>query len=565
MLEPKRIDGPSRPRHVHDNHVDGVLKVLHRASQGTLRTRSGTFRVRPGRPDDSGEFLFGIDFVDPAPQEPGNLQVDELELTFQDATFSVGGDAVQCRSGHLLVSRPMRVRSAGLDAFPSRPGRVTARLAFGELTRRAVVTRFNVEYFQVERASFEGIDIDDWDELIPGQLEYRDEHHQEIIAADFVIEDCDAFGNVRLGVIVEGIEKLDVVRMYRRMRFPQLADRGSIDAENVIQLFESSRYIALREACHGPTEAWCCPDFAAALSEDAIYRARDGTLLGHISVTRAYSRTWIGHQLATLGGHRESWACRMALYCHCIGTPVAIDGRDEVFLVSYYDRTKRWHSVFFESFREWLADDDLVAIVPFDRFERLDAADGGPAAPDAAASYPEGLEVEVRECLEHELDAVESLIRDVLPDIACDAFDIDRDRLAVPHLHQEFARRYVQRERRVLVLYEGGQLRGAALLEHSSRHLSLFNLFNMGQLYLAPGVEVSSWARTALLRRVREEFAARGITDPIITAPPGTLPDPEDAGLRLEETMGCIIWTGEALRYYQAYLLCSSFLVRGER
>ena len=53
--------------------------------------------------------------------------------------------------------------------------------------------------------------------------------------------------------VFEGIEKLDVVRMYRRMRFPQLSDRGSIDAENVIQLFESSKYIALREACNGPT------------------------------------------------------------------------------------------------------------------------------------------------------------------------------------------------------------------------------------------------------------------------------------------------------------------------
>jgi hypothetical protein len=550
-LDSKRLDGQLPLRQVRGNHVDGVLNVLHRAPRGTLRTRSGTYQVRPGKPDDSGEFLFSIDFLDQVPPD-ADLEVDALELSFPDATFSLGGEAIQRRGGDLLVCRSPEVRSVGLDAVPPRSGTMSVRLAFEDKDRRVAVSRFSVEHVQIPGAGLEGIEFQGWDELICGQIEFHEDGRAEIVAADFVIEHVDASGDVRLGVIVEGAERMDFVRIYRQVRFPQLTDRGAIEADDVIRLFEDSKYLVLRESCSGPTDAWCCPDFASALSEDAIYRAKDGTLLGHISVTRAYSRAWIGHQLATLKGHEESPSCRVALYGHCISAPVAVDGRDDVFLVSYYDRSKRWHRLFFEAFCDWVADDNLVAIVPFDRFEPIREPES--MADAAGEPIPAGASVEVRECEADELDAVESLIRAQLPDIACDAFDIDRDRLAVTHLHEEYARHHVERGRRVLVMLEDGQLKGAALLEHSNRHLSLFNLFNMGQVFFAPHADIAPWARAALVRKVREEYASRGVDDPLITAPPGTFPNPEQAGLRLEETMGCIIWSGEALRHYQAYL-----------
>src|SRR5690606_34300547 len=118
-----------------------------------------------------------------------------------------------------------------------------------------------------------------------------------------------------------------------------------------------------------PTAAWCRPDFAGDLSVDSVYRSADGVLLGHVSVTRAYSRTWLGHQLSTLKGHRESADCRVALYNHFASVPTIMDGRDDVYLLGYYDRSRRWHQLFFEGFVDWIRDESLVAVTPFDRFE----------------------------------------------------------------------------------------------------------------------------------------------------------------------------------------------------
>lgn len=490
-----------------------------------------------------------MSFLDERPPELPGLEVDALELSFQDAVFALDGDSIHCRDGKLMVANPSRIQSAGIHLVPLQPGSMILRLAVDDEILCVPVLALGVNYLEVAESHFRGLPVDEVEHLCPGRLEYEDEFGEEVLSVDVVFEDVGATGNRRLGFINNTQERLDLVRIYRRLRYPNLVDRGSLTADAVVRLFHESEYLKLRDSCTSPNDAWCCPDFAAAISEDVLYRATDGALLGHISITRAYSRAWVGHQFTTLRGHGESAQCRIALYGHCISIPSFVDGIDEeAFLVSYYNREKLWHRVFFDSFCEWVGDENLVSVVPFDRFE--------PVVRDVRMLPPldPSDSIEVRECRDYELEAVEYLVRQQLPEIACDAFDIEANRLVASHLHKGFEEQGVERSRRVIVVLEEQRIVGAALLELSYRNLSLFNLFNMAQIYFDPHAIVSRRAQAELVRRAREEFAKRGVLDPVIAARPGVVLHPEDAGILLEETMGCIVWTSEALLFYQSYL-----------
>ncbi len=527
---------------VDSEHFDGVVQVLHRAKSGTLRTKTGSFVVRPVvHAHGQANYLFGLDFVTRC-DSPELLEIDALELNFGDTVFALDGSAVALAEGTLRVVRPTRLFSAGTQIVDLATGRAT-------LVIRAEGKQYRTRIwgFSVDQVLVEGFDDDEMDLSIHvATLEFGESDFVNEVPCTVAFQGFSPMGYVRLTVYTTAQDRPELVRIHRLIRFPKLRDRGEFDSDRVIELFRASHYLDLRDTDNPePTDAWCCPDFAGDLSIDTIYQADDGTLLGHVSVTRAYSRTWLGHQLATLKGHPESFECRIALYSHFASMPVTFDGPD-VFLLGYYDRSKRWHQLFFESFVDWLADPSEVAIVPFDRYEP--SALGSPIADlgDPTAG------VEIHRAEPDELAELATLIAGQMPTLAQAAFDLGADQLDAPFLHSEYAVQAVARGRLVFAIREHGERVGVALVEHGSPHLSLFNLLNLTQFYFTDSA--SRTGKAEAFRFVRQHYAERGIFDPILVTQPGANEHPADAGMRLAETMGCIIWSGHSLAQYQSYV-----------
>ena len=97
-----------------------------------------------------------------------------------------------------------------------------------------------------------------------------------------------------------------------------------------------------------------------------------------------------------------------------------------------------------------------------------------------------------------------------------------------------------------------GRLVGVALCETGSPDLSLFDIFNLAQLYLPIGVSVDLCQ--VLVDFVRSYYRGLGCSNPLIVTRCATLPSPEALGLEHVETMGCIVWSMTALPRYRRYL-----------
>lgn len=343
--------------------------------------------------------------------------------------------------------------------------------------------------------------------------------------------------------IVSGPARARLLEAYLGMRFPALRQRRTLAPEAVQELLERSGYLALRGGIVPPPR-WFRLE-GDGVSRDVVHLAEDGTPVGHVSVTRAYSGSWMGHQIATLRGHPETWAARMALYLYFATYPIAVDGPGTI-LFGYYDRRRAWHKVFFESFVRWVGDDELAVIAPFDRFERA------PGQPESAV--PCEPRVEVGLALPEDLLAAAALVRAQLPELAATAFDLHPESLTRQHLHPAYAGSSLERGRCAIVLRVDGRLAGVALCETGSRELSLFNMFNMAQIYLRRDRVPSIGAQLRLLAEVRAFYRLRGIVDPLVVAPPGTFAGASEPGTVLAETMGCIAWSGRALRQYESFL-----------
>lgn len=327
---------------------------------------------------------------------------------------------------------------------------------------------------------------------------------------------------------------------YLSKRFPSLLPRSQARAEEVNELLIRSGYLALREG-EGPSRAW--HELTDEGTRDVAYRGADGALVGHISVTRIYPKAWIMHQLATLSGHRESGACRRMLYELVGSVPVLVDG-DGAGVLAYFDRTSRWHQLFFEHFMHWAGNDSLAVTTQLDRFEASgeDArASGAPA--ETSASVRIGL------LDASELVAATALAREQLPALTADMFGIHPNTLRTETLAPGLSR-----QREVLGLHVEGQLKAIALCETGDSAASLFNLVNMAQFYLCLGSQAPAVVnQLALLAAVRTFYRARGVDNPIIVAPSGTFQADQQPGVRLAEAMGCVAITGAALRQWENF------------
>lgn len=352
-------------------------------------------------------------------------------------------------------------------------------------------------------------------------------------------------GRTRYGIRLKALLNRDgCLDAYLSQRFPQLVDRRTLDPEQVYELLQRSGYLALREGV-APARRWLARQDDGAISRDVCFRDHAKRLIGHVSFTRAYGKAWLGHQLATIRPHEEAIACREAIYLHIATYPTLVDG-DDAMMVGYFDRSRPWHQRFFSGFARWVDSPDLAVTIGLDRFERRH-----PGRMEAVVDP----HVSVRAASPEDLIGAAQLVRTHLPSLIADALDVRPECLTTSTLNPSYEGTRYHRGRVALVLHVHHRLAGVALCEIGSRELSIFNLFNMAQVFLAKGAEApANDAQLALLAAVRGFYAARGVDDPIIVAPPGTLKAELEPGTFLAETMGMIAWSGRGLRQYESFV-----------
>jgi hypothetical protein len=345
---------------------------------------------------------------------------------------------------------------------------------------------------------------------------------------------------VELGLRLLTDDPTPFAEIMLRTLFPRITLRRNVDPDLVVRLFEISRYLGLRDGCR-PSPGWLGLD-ADRISRDLTYVASDGCPVGHVSITRAYRHGWLGHQIATLSDHEDSLDARRCLYLSFAMLPGLLDGAGAK-LLGYYDRTRPWHQIFFEQFVRSVSSPEIAALNPLDRFERQP----GPLVLDT--EIPPYIQIE--EASGRDLAIAAELARRHTPTLLAEALDLRPAGLRSDCLHPAYEGTRWTRKRNVLLLRVRDKPAGVALCEVTTRDLSLFNIMNMAQFFMADRVEPI--AQRIFQHRVRQFYAERAIIDPLVVAPAGTFDGGLDPEVRLAETMGCVVWSTEGLRAFENY------------
>jgi hypothetical protein len=351
---------------------------------------------------------------------------------------------------------------------------------------------------------------------------------------------------VHMGIRTSFLDARDEVRiayLCRRDRFPRLLPRSAVPADAVANLLRSSGYLGLRP--DGQVSAPFAHTAATEqLSVDTVQQGADGSLMGHISCLRVYRKTWLYHQLATVGRSADLNDCRRALYLDVVDWVSLLAGSDG-YSLAYYDRSKAWHKRFFEGFVEWAGSDTLAVVAPLDRFERNAVRHDVEPLPTAAT---------VSRLRPAQASQAAALVARSLPRLTIEAMDLTEPLIAhdltCASLYRDEG---YERGRHAFALHAGEKLVGLALCEIGSRELSLFNLLNVAQVFVEPGIGAA--AELALLARVDSFYERRLIADPILASPPGLLGHARAAGFTLAETMGAIAISASGLKQYRNFLV----------
>jgi hypothetical protein len=359
------------------------------------------------------------------------------------------------------------------------------------------------------------------------------------------VNDASSTGSL-VGLRFKPLRQEDLIRIGRvcqSLRFPNLVQRREVDPSAVVELMQRSGYLALREGT-GPSREWHAAPGDESLSVDTVFRAENGAILGHFSCARIYPRTWILHQLATVGLRRARIA--YPLYIQLMEWIAALAPED-AYGIAYFNQERSWHQALFGTFVRWVGSEALSLIAPLDRFE-----------PTLSASPPRSVrpDVVVRSARQEELPFAVSLARSKLPPLLCDALHLREDALDTPSLCDAHTQARLERGRRTLVVEAAGELVGVALCETGAADLSLFNLLNCAYLFfrdpMPPALARS--AQTALFDAVSAFYAERTGTQPLIVSPAGNAQFAGGAGYFRAETMGVWAASMEGMKQWRNYL-----------
>jgi len=333
--------------------------------------------------------------------------------------------------------------------------------------------------------------------------------------------------------------RASLTRMYLKHRFTHLHPRTEFGRAELRQLLESTGYTALRTTNQRRLSRWPPPGDASRWTEDVVYaHPRECGPVGHVSISRSYSRTWLAHGLAARWGHGECWR---DLCLFVANVPRCFEG-SEGMLMAYYNRAKSWNRTLFESF-VGTQENAFAVCAALDRYE--------PTGSDA--DVIDGGGVHIRPVEGRELSASVGLIRGLIPPLLADALDIRPEQLAFGGAGRVESSG-IQRSRVPLAAFVEGRIVAVALCEMGDPSASPFDIFNTAFVFPSPSIDraMAHRVQRALMRRVFAHFDERALPSPLIVAPPGALLPA--AELRFEETMGCAVVTGLALRHWENFI-----------
>lgn len=339
-----------------------------------------------------------------------------------------------------------------------------------------------------------------------------------------------------IGLTFEPRERrCDYVRALIDSAYPAMEPRSLAAEDEVVEMLDAAGYLKLTAGRIPP--AW--HRFESPDSFELVYRAHDKKLLAHLSVTRAFSSTWIYHQLAGVPRHEESVASRYASYSILSQIPTLMDG-DRAHALAYFDPTLPWHGRYVYAFEKWMDAPEDMIVDKVDRFHLDTAQPLGIAAPGAR----------VEPMRDEDRRAVYRIVAAGWPPLVARAFDISpatlvSDGLVGPELG---------RSRHVFVLRRHGEVIATALAERGHPSASLFGMFDIAHVLVAPDAAPTAQELNLLVEYVRRWYGTQGIKRPILTAPLDVIAKDAHPAMRFVEQMGRFVLNARGLRHYENFL-----------
>ncbi len=316
-------------------------------------------------------------------------------------------------------------------------------------------------------------------------------------------------GAVRCGLRFRDVsdeEQLAIVRFLMRTHLTPLSDGEQVPFDQLFALFErthllSDEYVRqLRPSL---------PDIdltfqrlakqGGTLFKSLVIR-HEGQLVGHVSIVRAYQRTfWVQHLAADAGQHRAPYLLNMGA-AEMFGQVTEVDFCKVAFFAD-----NKWPARVFGRFARRI-DDPRVSVL---RGFVPAALSTDPSA--HAFGADDGIRVE--ECDASRLWLVERHFVRTRPDLLLRADDLTKQYLQLGGLSARFAESELDRGRRILLAFEKDRPLAFAVIEHASPGLNLQEHFNSVRVHFLEPVELPrrQALRAALLADAIRFFRGKGL------------------------------------------------------
>ncbi|MEQ8276774.1 MAG: hypothetical protein RMA76_26730 [Deltaproteobacteria bacterium] len=337
-------------------------------------------------------------------------------------------------------------------------------------------------------------------------------------------------------------ERVDVVRNILEHAFPSIIPRADLPPNAVSRLLMESGYLDLCED-GGLPEAWLA--FRDPRSFDLVAVGDDATPVAHLSITKAFSTTWVAHQLASRSTHNESFWSWYQLHRYLACLPAMMDGAN-AHVVAYYNPSQPYHQRYLRAFGGWMRSEDDVVIAQANMFH-LDAASDDVAAPESLDEWSVSL------LTSHDREAAHRIAMQNMRPLVARAFDITPSTLETADLTRSTGD--LERARRVFVLRRRGEVLAIALCERGHSAISIFGLFDL--VYVLPsrdGLVVPQRAIGMLMEAARGFYRTEGVDRALVFAPVGYMISEAHPALEYSHVVERFIMGGHALRHYENFV-----------
>lgn len=429
-----------------------------------------------------------------------------------------------------------RIYSANRRRYPRLP--LSGRVTFGHDGPRAGLVDINADGFsaRIHPTALARIPGYSWVEVALGR---------DVIAGYARLRrTAQHAGHVLLGFELEPEwDRTAVVRSVLEHAFPTIVPRADLPAAAVTQLLMESGYLDL---CEDPSlpEPWL--SLRRPHSFDLVAVGDDASAVAHLSITKAFSSTWIAHQLASRSKHVESFWSWYQLHRYLACLPAMMDG-ENAHVVAYYNPTQPYHHRYLRAFNSWMQSEDDVAIRQANMFHLHVAAN--PIAPPSplpgwwVGTLTPGLRQEAHRIAMQNMSPLVARAFDVTPSTL---ESTDLLRVLGNDLH---------RTRRVFVLSHDDEVVAIAMCERGHEALSIFGLFDL--VYVLPSRDrlvVPQPALGMLIQGVRNYYRAEGVDRALVFAPIGYMISEAHPALEYSHVVERFIMGGHALRHYENFV-----------